>query len=161
MAAVTTMRVKVPSKQSLEFLLSHWDRNRDPVLRGEIEPPPIGREMELNTAKQSHVITNIRTETFDPKTNSVAADVVFCGPRSAEAIDAYLNGALRLFPRAVRVRPPGGTSKDAFDSIITWDAVQKPDLEPLSPTFEKVKAQIRREANEKDRRIEMAKKKRR
>lgn len=161
MAAVTTMRVKVPSKESLEFLLAHWDRNRDPVLRGEITPPPVGKELELDTSRQSHVITNIRTDTFDPKTNSVAADVVFCGPRANEAIDSCVRGELRLFPRCVRVRPPGGTSKDSFDSIITWDAVQKPDLKPLAPTFDRVKAQLKKEANDKDRRTELAKKKRR
>ena len=161
MAAITTMRVKVPSKDSLEFLLAHWNREANPVLRGEITPPEPGKEMTIDTSRQSHVITNVRTDTFDPKTNSVAVDVVFCGPRSQEAIDAYVKSDLRLFPRCVRVRPPGGSDKDVFDSIITWDSVQRPDLTPLAPTFDKVRAQIRKEANDKDKAIELAKKKRR
>lgn len=161
MAVVTTMRARVPSKKSLEFLLANWNRNRDPVLRGEITPPDVGQELTLNPSRQSHVIQNIRTETYDPATESVAMDVVFCGPRSAEAIDYLAVNALRLFPRCVRVRPPGGSDADVFDSIITWDVVTKPDLAPLSPTFERVRNQLRAEANAKDKAIEMAKKRRR
>lgn len=161
-AAITTQRIKVPSRQSLEFLMAHWNRFKAPVLDGEFTVPAKEQYMMVNPHRISHAITNIRAETFDPATNTVAADIVFTGPMSKPAIDEYVKGDIRFCPRCVRVRPPGGTAKDVFESVITWDLVHRPKDNDslLHDAKDKMRAQMRQEENDKDRRVETAKKRR-
>ena len=161
MAAITTVRVKVPSKQSLEFLMDHWNKIKAPVLDGEFTVPDAKDRMTVNMSRVSHAITNIRTETFDPNTSTVAVDVVFTGPMSQPAIDEYVKGDIRFMPRCVRVRPPGGSDKDVFESIITWDLAHRPK-DPdgiLDKQVKKELAKMRKEENAKDKATELAKKK--
>ena len=161
MAAITTVRVKVPSKKSLEFLMDHWNRIKAPVLDGEFTLPDPNDRMTIHQERTSHAITDIKADTFDPNTNTVVVDVVFTGPMSKPAIDEYVKGDIRFIPRCVRVRPPGGKDKDVFESIITWDLAHRPK-DPggiLSNEVSKELDKMRKEENAKDKAAELAKKK--
>ena len=162
MAALVQQRIKVPSKQSLEFFMAHWDRTHLPVVNGEYTLPDPKNVGTIDRTRVSHGIMNIKTETFDPNTNSVVADIVFTGPLGAKAQDKFVRGDIRFFPRCVRVIPPGGSKKDGFDSIITWDCAHRP-TDPgdiLHNRIKQERAKMRQEENDKDKAIELAKKKR-
>ena len=160
-AAVASIRVRVPSKESLEFLDAHWDRIRNPVLDGEYTIPEQKNYMTVDPSRISHAIKGIRTDTYDPNTQSVVLDVVFTGPMAKPAIDEYVKGDIRLHPRCVKARPPNAKPGEYVERIITWDLVHRPkdDDGLLKKEFDKAKEQIRKEKNAKDRQIEEAKKK--
>ena len=153
-------RVKGPSKQSLEFFMSHWNKIQLPVLNGEFSLPHPNKVGTISMDRVSHGILDVHTDTYDPKTETVVADIVFCGPKSATAQDEYVKGDIRFVPRCVRVRPPGGTEKDSFDSIITWDLAHRPKDKDgaLRAKINEEKAKMRAEENQKDKITELRKK---
>jgi len=161
MGAVVQQRIRVPSKQSLEFFMANWNKIQLPVVNGEYTLPDPSKVMTIERDKVSHGIMGIHTETYDPKTETVVADIVFTGPKSDKAQDEFVRGDIRFFPRCVRVIPPGGTKKDGFDSIITWDLAHRP-VDPdgaLKARIKQERAVMRAEENAKDRAMEEAKKK--
>ena len=159
MGAITQQRIRVPSKKSLEFFMANWNKIQLPVVNGEVTVPEPGKVMDIDMSRVSHGITDIKTETYDPNTETVVADIVFTGPKSREAIDEYVKGDIRFMPRCVRVRPPGGKDKDVFDSIITWDLVHRPKQnDAFDQRIADEKKKMRKEENDKDKLAEMIKK---
>lgn len=161
MARPVYVRVRVPSKKSLEFFETNWKRKNCPVIDGEYTIPDRSKILEINPANTSHAITEVRHDSFDDKTSTVVIGVVFTGPMAAYAQDEYLKEDIRFMPRVARMRPPGGTEKDCVDAIVTWDLVHRPkDIGGvLASKIGEEKIKMRAEANAKDRRIELAKKK--
>ena len=156
-----TYRVKVPSKESLEHLMATWNRARMPVINGECELPggkDPKRAQTIDFDKMSHAITDIRPETFDPKTSSVAIDVVFTGRMSPVIADAHVRGDLRFAPRFVTMVPDNGGP--VLQRIITWDAVTRPpEIKLFDRRLEVERQKMRDEENVKDKATELRKKK--
>lgn len=159
-AAIASIRVRVPSKESLEFLDKHWDRIRNPVLDGEFSIPEQRNYMTIDPSRISHAIRGIKTETYDPNTESVVLDVVFTGPMSKPAIDEYVRGDIRLIPRCVKAKAPNAKEGEFVERIITWDLVHRPKDEDglMAAEFEKQRQIIRKEKNDLDKKTELAKK---
>lgn len=156
-----TYRVKVPSKESLDYLMANWNRVRNPVINGECELPggtDPKRAQTIDMDKMSHAITDVRKETFDPKTNSVAIDVVFTGRMAPAIADAHVRGDLRFIPRFVTLVPDNGGP--ALERIITWDAVTRPpESKLLDRRIAVEREKMRAEENAKDKATELRKKK--
>ena len=159
MSAVVQCRIKVPNKESLEHFMANWNKIAMPVVPGECAPPKPDKTLNIDMQKMSHVIRDIRTETFDPKTNSVVADIVFTGPMSSPAVNAYSAGGIRFLPRAVAVNPKDGDPNTPPNwRLITWDLVTRPDMEQLKPHLDAERQKLRAAANAKDKATELAKK---
>lgn len=159
MSAIVSCRIKVPCKESLDHFMANWNKLAMPVVPGECAPPSPDNAGTINMQKMSHAIRDIRTETFDEKTNSVVADIVFTGPMSGPAVNAYSTGDIRFLPRAIAVNPKDGDPNTPPNwRLITWDLVKRPDTEPLKPHLEAERKKLRDAANAQDKATELAKK---
>lgn len=157
MAHVVQVKVKVPSKESLEYFCSHWNKIQCPVLNGEFNIPARGKELTIEPGNISHGILDIRTETYDPETESVMVDAAFMGPKRAQAIDEFVRGDIRFCPRVVVAKDP--VTKKSEQRIITWDLVHRPP-DCVNEALNETRSIIRKEENEKDRITELKKKRR-
>ena len=161
MSTVSKVKLKVPSAESIKRFDEEWDRFSMPAVAGEYNVP-LGRDplsaAVVEPRMTSHVIRDIDMSTYDPKTNTVMANVVFTGPYGRQAQDDYVKGDIRFCPRVINKDTKNGPEA----VIITWDLIHKPgSSSQLDAAIASAKEQIRAEENAKDKAEEIKKKMRR
>ena len=120
-----------PGKEALDYFCQRWKQEtKGTPFNGEYQIPAsnkVDRLLSIDPDQISHVICDVRPETYDADKNTVMIGVRFTGPKGDDASDEYLTKRLRFIARTVKVKE-GGKS---FDRIITWDCVHPPSVDPV------------------------------
>lgn len=158
MSTVSKVKLKVPDADSLKRFNQEWDRASAFAISGEYSVP-LGRDAVAHSIIEprmiSHAIREIDMSTYDDKTNTVIASVVFTGPYGRKAQDEFVQGNVRFCPRVVNKETKDGPAP----VIVTWDLVHKPGTSgEFDAALASAKEQIRAEENAKDKATEIKKK---